>query len=386
MRIATNGLPIHASSASHREGGAPSLASALLRPIALRAWLIYFAFAVYSLFWISIFLGLVRPWINGDIETRIGADSDRYWGAARILFDPQHDLSTTFLTFRANYLGPVLEAAILHRQSFVVVFNFLVLLVALKVASTIRGVATSTFLALLMINVETGVALVTLNKEIFALMSAVLMAKFLLSEKRSVFLLGLTVLVAAMTRWEEAAVVLAVWWFTRKRSYFASRYKLAILFVIAAITIGYPIAARVLSNYLGAFTQYLQGANTVALLERVQENFGFPIVLLPKIILDILGQLTKPTYYLGPFWENGFVDIHSMILLPLFSLALVVVLVAARSKGLLAMNRPIALLVVVYVIITAVTPFVQPRYEYFAYVLLCLELARAEPVPVTASL
>ena len=30
---------------------------------------------------------------------------------------------------------------------------------------------------------------------------------------------------------------------------------------------------------------------------------------------------------------------------------------------------------IIYIIMTAVTPFVQPRYNYFVYVLLCLELA-----------
>ena len=30
--------------------------------------------------------------------------------------------------------------------------------------------------------------------------------------------------------------------------------------------------------------------------------------------------------------------------------------------------------------VTAVTPFVQPRYNYFVYILLCLELARKEDV------
>jgi hypothetical protein len=33
---------------------------------------------------------------------------------------------------------------------------------------------------------------------------------------------------------------------------------------------------------------------------------------------------------------------------------------------------------IIYIIMTAVTPFVQPRYNYFVYVLLCLELARKD--------
>jgi hypothetical protein len=35
-------------------------------------------------------------------------------------------------------------------------------------------------------------------------------------------------------------------------------------------------------------------------------------------------------------------------------------------------------LIIISLITTAVTPFVQPRYNYFVYILLCLELARKE--------
>jgi hypothetical protein len=50
----------------------------------------------------------------------------------------------------------------------------------------------------------------------------------------------------------------------------------------------------------------------------------------------------------------------------------------AYRRGKLNPDRPIAFLIIIYAITTAITPFVQPRYNYFAYVLLALELARNE--------
>jgi hypothetical protein len=52
--------------------------------------------------------------------------------------------------------------------------------------------------------------------------------------------------------------------------------------------------------------------------------------------------------------------------------------VIAYRQGKLNPRRPIAFLIIIYAITTAVTPFVQPRYNYFAYVLLALEIARKE--------
>jgi hypothetical protein len=64
-----------------------------------------------------------------------------------------------------------------------------------------------------------------------------------------------------------------------------------------------------------------------------------------------------------------------MLIIPLFSIALIVLLVIGYRRGKLNPSRPLALLLLICIITTAVTPFVQPRYNYFVYVLLCLELA-----------
>jgi hypothetical protein len=339
---------------------------------------VYFGFAIYFLLIFAVFVGLVQPWIHGDISTRIGADSDRYWDAARTLFDPEHDYVTGLVTFQGNYLGPVIVAAVLKRQILVVAFNLVLFLLSVKLASTIRGVTAYVFLALLMMNAESAVALITLNKEIFCIVSAVLIAKYLLSDEHPPVYLGLALILSLATRWEQSFLVLLVAGFTRKNSFFSRRHKLAVFSVIAAITVSYPLAVRFMEEYFSSFIGHAQGANTIMKLDHVQESFGFPLVVIPKTILNVMGQLTKPTYYLSEFWENGFVDVHSQIILPFFSIALFVLLLVARRRGKLAVDRPVALLIFVYFIGTSVTPFVQPRYEYFVYVLLCVELSRNE--------
>jgi hypothetical protein len=206
----------------------------------------------------------------------------------------------------------------------------------------------------------------------------VLVAKYLLSDEHPVFYLGLGLVMSLATRWEQAALVLLVALLTRKKSFFSRRHRLALICVVAGITIGYPLLVRFRGYYLLAFTQYVEGANTIVKLNHLQAAYGFPLAVLPKIIMNLLGELMRPTYYLGPFWETGFMDLHSQIVLPLFSIALVSLLLLALAKGKLAMKRPIAFLIAIYLIGTAVTPFIQPRYEYFVYVLLCLELARTD--------
>ena len=377
MKILVSKLRNPGASLLYRRPG-NLLHSLVLRRYPLRAWLVYFSFFVYSLLGLCVFFSLVQPWINGDTWTRVGADSDRYWDIARLLADPSHSYGISLISFHGNLLGPVLVAWVLRYQFLVVLFNYLIFFIALKLASTIRGVRTYVFLGLLMLNLETAVTLITLNKEIFGLLSAVLVAKYLLSEEHPASYLALGLLTSLATRWEQAALVLLVAFLTRKKSFFSHRHRLALIFVIAGITIGYPLLVKFRGYYLLAFTQYVEGANTIVKLNHLQAAYGFPLAMLPKILMNLLGELLRPTYYLGPFWEVGFMDLHSQIVLPLFSIALVSLLLLAFARGKLAMKRPIAFLIAIYLVGTAVTPFIQPRYEYFVYILLCVELARTE--------
>jgi hypothetical protein len=78
-------------------------------------------------------------------------------------------------------------------------------------------------------------------------------------------------------------------------------------------------------------------------------------------------------------------DIHTWFILPVFSLALIPVLAIAYRRGRLDPRRPTALLAIIYLLVVAVTPFSQPRYNYFVYVLLALELAKKEALPEEAT-
>lgn len=145
--------------------------------------------------------------------------------------------------------------------------------------------------------------------------------------------------------------------------------------VIGVLTVLYGLIARLPGSGLKAFTQYAKGANTIAKLNDIQANFGFPFVLVPKMIMDVMGELLRPGTYLKEFEILGIGDIHSIFIIPLFSLSLIGLLIAAYRRGAMHPKHPLALLVLIYMIMTAITPFVQPRYLYFVYVLLALELS-----------
>jgi hypothetical protein len=260
----------------------------------------------------------------------------------------------------------------------VCVFNIVLFFIAVEIACTIPGVDRYRLLFLLMICSETAPALVTLNKEILVLFSVLLLAKYVYSERRSAFLLVPVLIASVLTRWEQVGIILLFLFLQRKGSVFQRNPRFAVASVIAALTVIYSLIAMIPGSGIAGFMAYTKGANTIAKLDAIQAHFGFPLVMAPKIILDLSGQLIRPVFFYNWLSAYGFTDIHSSLIIPLFSLVLIPVLVIAYRRGKLNPRRPIALLIIIYLLVVAVTPFVQPRYNYFVYVLLALELAKKE--------
>ncbi len=351
--------------------------SLLIEPRPLNKWLCIWALCFYLAFCMSCFFLIEQPRLNHETYQRFGADSPTYWQA--VDYGAQHaDSGGNLVSFTGNLLGPVAIGRILGSGFAVALFDILLFFISVEIASSIPGVDKYLFVFLLAINAETAPAVVTLNKEILVLLSGMMLAKYIYSEKQSWFLLGLTLLVSLFARWEQIAIVLLFVFLRRKGSFFLRHPRLAVLSVIAGLTVIYPLIASLEGSGLRAFNRYAAGANTIVKLNEIQASFGFPIVLLPKIAMDIFGELLRPITFLKEFGTLGTGDIHSMFIIPLFSIALVTVLVIAYRRGKLNPRRPIGLVVLIYLIVTALTPFVQPRYNYFVYVLLCLELAKKE--------
>lgn len=351
--------------------------SLLLEPRSLNKWFFIWTFCVYLAFCWACFFAFEQPRLDRESYFRFGADSPTYWDGAE--YRKQHaDSGTTLVSFDANLFGPVAIATVLQSGIAVGVFNILLFFIAIEIACSIPGVDRYRLLFLLMICSETAPALVTLNKEILVLFSVLLLAKYIYSERRSKFLLATVLVASVLTRWEQVAIILLFLFLQRKGSVFQRNPRFAVASVIAALTVIYTLVARFSGAGFASFMQFTKDANTIAKLDAVQAHFGFPLVVAPKILMDLTGQLLRPVTFYQWLSAYGFTDIHSAIIIPLFSFVLIPLLVIAYRRGKLNPKRPIALLIIIYLLVVAVTPFVQPRYNYFVYVLLCLELAKKE--------
>ncbi|HEV2276051.1 MAG TPA: hypothetical protein VGR96_17905 [Acidobacteriaceae bacterium] len=330
--------------------------------------------------WVLFFL-VVQPTVDGKADIRLGADSATYFQYADLIRGHLTDSNqTALISFGGNLLGPVAIALLLKTAFWVAVFNCFLFVIAISCASQIRGVNRWLFFALLAINAETAVSLITLNKEILALLSLVLFAKYVHSENRSWLLLGTVLLISVLARWEQALAIVAFLFFQRNSSVFSTRPKLALATVVVAITLAYPLLLRSAAVDLEGFVSQGEGGNTIAVLDRIQASYGFPLVVMPKILMNLAGRLITPSYFIGDYLSEDFSDLQNQIAIHLHEIATVCIFAVALARRKLKASMPIPFFIALYLIMTAVSPFIQPRYEYPIYVLLALELSHKEGV------
>jgi hypothetical protein len=361
--------------------------SLLVEPRPLWKWAFMGGFVLYLLFCLLCFFHWELPRLNHETYIRFGADSPTYWEA--IEYREKHaEHGNVLISFTGNLLGPVLIGSILRTGLNVALFNMGLFFLAVEIACTIPGVDRYRLMFLLALSAETAAGIATLNKEILVLLTTAMLAKYIYSRKKSLILISLILFISLFARWEQIALILLFLFLQRKKSIFKRNPWLSIGVVVGVLGVLYALIAHIPGSGIGAFTQYARGANTIAKLNKIQTLGGFPLVVVPKIIMDLFGELLRPWTVVKEYDYFGFNvgDIHSAIIIPLFSIVLLAIMWISYRRGLLNPRRPIAFLIIIYLVTTAVTPFVQPRYNYFVYVLLCIELSRkttaAEAAPL----
>jgi hypothetical protein len=337
-------------------------------------WLLRAAFIVYIVVCVTAYFQYEVPWIKGQSSVRIGPDSDSYWAAVTAARDGTGE---SLVSLAQNLLGPVLLGLILRNGFAVMCFNIGLFVLAMKIAGSITGVNKTIFGSLILLNAVLLPALVTLNKEILALFAAVLTAKYVLSSRRPTLLFAATLIVSFLTRWEQTAIFIL--YLLIEHSPLRFRPKLALGLLVGGLSIGYPLMFSILQIDPHMFDWILHDANTILRLNSIQDAGGFFIVVVPKIFMAIAGRLATPwVYWSGDFLKDEFQDPQQDIFQPLGCLAFLLVIAYALLKRRLQLKNPLPMLIILTLVIAAVTPFIQPRYTYPAYVLLCLEIARSK--------
>ncbi len=354
----------------------------LFEPRPVRTWLAVGVVCVYIAVCWMVYSVTVSNAYHNLIPYTIEADSGAYYAAAGVnqyAGEGGTQLSDQ-VSLGGSVIGPAIIALIFRNPLNVAIFNCVLFALSVYAAGGIPGVRRRTFAVLMVVNALTLSSLMTLNKEIMALAGMVLFAKYLYSEKRSLWLLALVFLISTMARWQQTAFMMIYLMLEARHSPFRTRPKWGIAAVIGFFSVLWGVIAWRFSGLLSAYSALQQEitTGTVARLNAIQAHGGLFLVVWPKVLMNLSGRLVQIDYVLHGWVESDFHELQNTIIGNLHSVATLTLLAVTIFKGRFRMGRPLIHFALVYMVLSAISPLIQNRYEYPAYVLLALEMSRRE--------
>jgi hypothetical protein len=355
------------------------LLNPLLITATLKQWRTHFLLFVYVLILILLFVSYVQPSVLGLNGLRIGADTSTYMDAAEDFSSSSNrPISIPMLiSFQGQILGPVAESVVLKTTTNIALVNGLIFVVGLWYASRLPGVRIELCFPLLILNPTTTVSILTLNKEIFAYISIIFFIRYLTVPGKSHLLLFTALCAGLMARWEQPAIMMLYLFVEHRWSPLKGKHKTGLIMMVGAITLLWPFLLRTGVVNLASLLSTADNAqsNSLPMLNAIQASFGFPIVLIPKMIGNMFGVSWNPVFLVGLLQVGDFSDVQNQIISPIQNLVMLVVCLTACFKHKLQLYKASVYTMWLYLIMSAAAPIYQPRYQFPIYVLICLELS-----------
>jgi hypothetical protein len=338
-------------------------------------WILLWAIVAYFVLCYALFVSYVEPSFIGGNNLRIGADSAIYLAVAGVVRSNSIDPNAfPLLSFGGNFLGPVLIAKLIPSLAGIAILNLTFFGICLWTADTLPGVKTGWFFWLMILNPLTTPSLLTLNKEILSILAVVLFLKYVSADIRSKRLLAVVIVTAILARWEQALVTILFLLLEHRKSPLRGRRWLCLSIMIISITIIYPFLVNTTLVNMASLLSVNENGALMPRLNEVQAHYGFPLIVLAKILLNLWGEVLRPNYFWTAYLKVDFTDIQNSIAIPLDCVATFFVSVAALVSRKLNIRKDSVYWIAIYSVATAATPLFQPRYQYAVYAILCLEV------------
>jgi hypothetical protein len=352
---------------------------AIFHSRSVSTWVVIGTFVVFVILTLGLYFEAVSPVADFWFQPNIQADSGAYWELSGVrpgAFTPDKADSNSGPQFGGGSSGPVFQAKIFRSDIGILLSNFAMLALTLCLVSTMKEFDLSTFTLLLLLNPLLFSVVATLNKEIFAITGLILFLRYMTAKRYRFLVLMAALLVSAGGHWQQAAVLLMLGCLESRFSPLRSKPWAGVIVILLFFTVAYALVFHLVPIVIAGLLAQAEAGHTIVILDNIQGNFGFPLVVIPKILMNVMGYFMTPTYFLRDYWSEDFSNWYDQFFVQaqeFLTTALLFGLLIARK---LPLKQPAVYLLAVYLILTAVNPMIQPRYEYPAYVLLCLQASR----------
>jgi hypothetical protein len=335
--------------------------------------LILFAMLIaYICFSLFLFFQWVAPSLEGRTDQHIAADSVTYLYFADSLRQGNADplVIGALYTFPNNLWCPVLMALVLKSTFAMVIANYAMLFIALALLKKSFSFSAGIFLGLLLLNATTTISLLSVNKEIVDLLAISLFFFALRRHHNGILLMAL--LLALLNRYEVCTVMLLFLFVKSKLNPWSRRPVMTLAALTLLLSVMLPLLA---SNALNTRFEEASSGGIVTWLDSLEMHYLYGVAVIPKIAENFFGELVNVSKWSTSYSSS---DIANSYILLSNNLATAIVFAILLLKRGFSLRSDLIYFAMLGCIIMAVSLVIQPRYFYFAYVLLSLQASRTE--------
>lgn len=330
---------------------------------------------IYTIFALIFFNMFVNPYLQGENELKWAADSLTYLNMASYI-----DEYTSLVQIGANALGPVMIARLFGNNNFLIaIFNYLLFIFSYWILINTFKVDRLNLLLLFLATPMLFVSILTLNKEILGFF-VVSMFTCAIQKNKNRFLIFLILFFSIFVRWQLFFTMFLFLIFQKFSSGYIRRIVI-LASIIMIISLVYPIFhnffdVQSILNLDMNISEQTTKSGFIILLNDLQNRYMFFLAVIPKIMYNLFADANKIYFSITELNTLDYTDIYNNFIIPLHCVVMVfIVLNLANQKKLDVLSNNIYLFLF-YSIIFSLSPYVQPRYFFPIYPLLCLEISK----------
>jgi|GEM_PF-2257985 hypothetical protein len=338
-----------------------------IRPSSYISFTLMITYICFSLF---LFFQWVNPSLVGHTDLHIAADSTTYLYFADSLREGRQDplVIAALYSFPNTLWCPVLLALALKSTFAIVLANYAIFFLALILLKKSFCFSAWGFMGLLALNATTTISLLSVNKEIIDLL--VISIFFFARHRHHNGMYLLAFLLALFNRFEIFLVMFLFLFLESKFNPWHRKRFLTLVMLVVCLSVALPLVA---SGALNARFEEAKEGHVVAMLDFLEIHYLYILAVIPKIAENLFAEIVniqKLQAYLD------FSDIANTYIVFFNNLATAIVFAVLIRKRLFKIGTDSIYFAAIGWIIMAISLVIQPRYFYFAYVLLCLQAAQ----------
>lgn len=341
-------------------------AKTLTKPIRFRSAIVAELLVLYVGVTFIIFFYLVIPsFAVGTTGQMFYVDSTLYVNFANSLREGFRNpwVLASLAHFPNTLWTPVFISYVLPDPLYVMLLNYGAFVVSVLLLSRSYRISLLVFLPLLLMNPTSTTSILCVNKEVLDLLA---ISMFLYARvRRNRWVLFLALGLAFLNRWEVCAVMITFLAFNSRVNPLRQHRLTMLILLVLCLSIVMPVFA---GKMLAGRFEEAQSGNIIVVLDHLQMHYLYAIAIIPKVAENLFGEIVSRVQ-----WESGSSGAYIIIF---NNVSTAILLWIAARKKLLTLQNDLVYLSAIGAVIVAQALVIQPRYFYFLYAVICLQVAR----------